>query len=264
MSAVLNERRSTPVDACRLEFSAGAFGTRLEHASAGSPWRVLRAPTASRCEPIVVQTRGGLIDGDRWRLSAHATHGARARLCATGATIVYSGRCFLRTTLRASTGAWLAQRSSGLIVRSEATLRATTVLHAQSGGTVVASEAVALRGRGGGILRTVVMRDGETVLDDRLRLDGAREGSWALAGFTHVGTLIAVGPRQRVRAHSWARSLPPNAGVCRPRPGCVLVRMLASSIDEISLLFAGLTALTDPPPQAWLSSIPRLQNARTH
>lgn len=242
MSVAHHSGAAVAANACRLEFSAGAGGTSLEHASADAPWRALRAAPAACCDAVVVQTRGGMIDGDRWRLSAHASQGARVVLRATGATVVYSGTCFLRTTLRASSGAALTQRSSGLILRPGAAVRATTLVHAESGGSVVATEAVALADCTAAILRTVVARDNRILLDDRLGLDGDRLAPWGLAGATHVGSLVAVGLRRSVRLRTLARALPPSAGVCIPRPGCALARVRAHSLEEIRSVLAGLVA----------------------
>ncbi len=233
--------RAPAAAACRVGFAAAPEGTRLARASAGAPWRVVRARAAPRCEVVLVQTRGGLIDGDRWRLEVEAEPGTRAALRSVGATVIHPGDCFVRARLHAGAGARLGQRSAGLILRPGARLRSTTVIRADRDGVAAAMEVVGLAGLSGGVLRLVALHGEDVLLDERTRLDGDRSRSWRMGRFTHIGTVVAVGDPSRLREGRWRSRLPASAGMANPRPGCLLIRALGRSIEELDLFLGPLT-----------------------
>jgi hypothetical protein len=85
------------------------------------------------------------------------------------------------------------------------------------------------------------MRGEDVLFDERMRLDGDRGRPWRMGGSSHLGTVVAVGNPARLREARWRSRLPASAGMANPRPGCLLIRALGRSIEELDSLLGPLT-----------------------
>jgi urease accessory protein UreH len=228
------------VAASRIAFDADAGMTRLARGGAAGPVRAVRGPRAATCAVTVVQTRGGLCDGDRWRVEVDAGPGARARLRAAGATVVQAGSSAMRTRLRAAAGAALSWRSGGVILTEGAQARLTTVVDCDRGGRCAVSELVAVHGPRDAVLRLVVRCGGTVRYEERLRLDRDPRAPWRLGGATHLGTAVAAGRGARTRARRWEAALDGAGAAEALGPDLVLARALGGSLAELDELLGPL------------------------
>jgi urease accessory protein UreH len=232
--------------ACRLVFAlAGQRGTALEAATAGAPWRVVRATTAQRCDATMVQTQGGLLDGDRWRVDTTADRDTTVRLRAVGATLAHRGASASRNRLRIADGATLTWRSPGVIPMQGARLRLTTIIDLRHGGRAAVSELLAAANAQDTVLRLVVIRNGEVVYEERTCFAEAHH-PWRLGGATHLGTAVAVTRDATARARHWNAALRNAGAATSPRPAVLVARVLGDSLQEIDALLGPLVEeLTD-------------------
>jgi urease accessory protein len=224
----------------RIAFAAGGGVTWLARGGAAGPLRVVRAPRATTCAAIVVQTRGGVCDGDRWRVEVEAAPGAHARLRAAGATVVQPGRSALRTRLRAAAGATLTWRSAGVILADGVRARLTTVIDCDPRGRCAVSEMVAVPGPRDAVLRLVVRRGGAVRYEERLRLDRDPRAPWRLGEATHLGTALAAGRGARTLARRWEAALDGAGAAEALGPDLVLARALGGSLAELDQLLGPL------------------------
>jgi urease accessory protein UreH len=219
---------------CRLVF-ATTHGqhTELAHSNADGPWRVVRARTAPVCEATLVQTRGGLLDGDRWRVDVRAERGSSVRLRATGATLAHRGATVCRTKLDVRAGAVLSWRAPGVIAMPGARPRLTTIVAVERGGCAAVSELIAVPRPVEVVVRLVVVRDGVTLHEELCRLDRDPRSAWRMESATHLATAVAVGPGSAARARHWNAALRGRGAATSPRPGLVVARALGSSLQEL-------------------------------
>jgi urease accessory protein UreH len=226
--------------ACRLVFtSAGPRGTALAESTAGAPWRVVRATTAHPCDATLVQTQGGLLDGDRWRVDVHAQQDTNVRLRAVGATIAHRGASATRTRLRVARGAALTWRSPGVIAMDGARLRIATIIDVDRGSRAAVSEILATAHAHEAVLRLVVTRDGAVLYEERTGFRDAQQ-PWRLGTATHLGTAVAVTPDATTRARRWNRALQSSGAATSPRPSLLVARALGSSLQEVDALLGPL------------------------
>jgi urease accessory protein UreH len=224
----------------RIALTACGGVTRLARGGAAGPLRVVRAPRGAVCTATVVQARGGLCEGDRWRVEVEAGAGARACLRAAGATVVGPGASALRTRLRVAAGAALAWRSRGLILAEGTRSRITTVVEVDGGGRCAASELVAVTGPRDVVLRLVVRHRGGLRFEERLRLDRDPRAPWRLGAATHLGTAVAAGRGVRTLARRWEAALG-GAGTAEAlRDDVVLARALGGSLAELDEILGPL------------------------
>lgn len=225
-----------PPSTTRLSFASAHGRTILREASAGGPWRVLRAAEGTVCEAILVQARGGLIDGDRWRLDVELAPGARVRLRTIGATLLHRGRAILRVRLRLAAGARLAWCPAGIIPFPGGGGRVTTVIDLGPSAVAAGGEAIVVGEAAPLAVRLVVRRRGRPWHLEVTRLD--RQPSWPsrLGPATHVGSAWRVGPGAEAAVRRWEAVLmtgSPSAAVDVARAGVVSGRLLATSLQEI-------------------------------
>jgi urease accessory protein UreH len=219
---------------CSLVFSAAhPDRTVLAHATAAAPWRVVRAAGARCCEATLVQTQGGMLDGDRWRVDVHALRDSHVRLRGLGATLAHRGAAAARTRLRVAGGASLSWRSPGLIPMDGARVRLTTVVDVAASGSAAVSELIAVPGVCDAVLRVVVLRDGVVLYEERTRFDRDPRAPWRLGAATHLGTAVAVTPHARDCARHWHAALRGCGAAVSPHRGLVVARALGSSLQEV-------------------------------
>jgi urease accessory protein UreH len=225
----------------RLVFATGHDDlTGLAHGNADGPWRVVRARSAPVCAATLVQTRGGMLDGDRWRIDAHAERGAHVRLRGTGATVAHRGATVSRTLLDVHAGAALTWRSPGVIAMPAARVRLTTVITVEGDGRAAMSELVAVAQPVDGLLRLVVLRDGLTLHEELCRLDRDPRRPWRMGSATHLATAVAVGAGATRRARRWNDALRGCGAATSPRPGLVVARALGASLQELDAVLGPL------------------------
>ncbi|HEY2705997.1 MAG TPA: urease accessory protein UreD [Candidatus Dormibacteraeota bacterium] len=228
------------IAASRIAFAAAAGMTWLARGGAAGPVRAVRGPRAASCAVTVVQARGGLCDGDRWRIEVDAAAGARARVRGAGATVVQPGTSALRTRLRAAAGAELSWRSAGVILAEGARARLTTVVDCDPRGRCAVSEVVAVHGARDAVLRMVIRRGGAVRYEERLRLDRDPRAPWRLGDATHLGTAVAAGRGARSRARRWEAALDGAGAAEALGPDLVLARALGGSLAELDDLLGPL------------------------
>jgi urease accessory protein UreH len=200
---------------------------------------VVRATTAQHCDATLVQTQGGVLDGDRWRVDVHAEQDTSVRLHAVGATIAHRGASATRTRLRVARGATLTWRSPGVIAMEGARLRISTIVDVDRGARAAASEILATAHAHDAVLRLVVIRDSAVLYEERTGFHDARQ-PWRLGTATHLGTAVAITPDATTRARRWNRALHSSGAATSPRPSLLVARVLGSSLQEVDALLGPL------------------------
>jgi len=191
---------------------------------------------------------GGLVDGDRLRVSIRTLGDATALLTTQAQTKAYRART------RGSSQDLAADVAPGglLVIAPDPVACFRGAIYAQSsradiapGGSLVHVEALA-RGRGWGLARyaseLVVVRDGARVLRDATHLDPAHGDVAARMGrFAVIGTVVAIGPRaarvrdamRAVAARPLQRGAPLLAAASRPSgiDDAIVVRLATVTTD---------------------------------
>ena len=247
-AAALPNARHTTRNLCALRFAVRDGVTRLVEATAGGPIRVVRANPGHICDAMLVQARGGLCNGDRWRIEVDVGAGARVRLRAAAATLLQSGRCGLRTHLRVEAGAVLTWRSPGVIARPDAWGVVVLVVDAAAGALVGCDEL--LHCDSGAVLRarTVVNRRSRPLHEEWTSLGGAGDHvATRLDHHTHAGSAVIVGART-LRGAGQAGGLLAAQG--RVRPGLHVARALGTSLQSLDAHLGALVESLHAGPPA--------------
>jgi urease accessory protein UreH len=205
--------------------------TYLAAATAAGPLRVVRAEAGRLCDAVVVQTRGGLCDGDRWSLRVELDAGARVRLRGAGAVVMHSGTTGCRTHISAGPGAVLSWRSPGVIARRGVSGALVTVIDGAPRARIAVSEGLAGAERSELRSRVVVRRGERAIHEEWTFIGPAARAASRLGDATHLGAALAVG------CDLVAPALDDRQGVLlasgRLRRGPALARALGGSLQEI-------------------------------
>ena len=240
--------------------------------------RVMRLANGAYREAIVLNTSGGMTDGDRFACAVTWEDGARGLVQSQAAERIYrsrGGAAEQATQLHVGTGAsavWVPQET---ILFDGGRCRRRLDIAAEGDGEVVACEALVFgRTARGEVVRDGLMeerwrvrRDGRLVYADTFRLEGdiARELSSPAVGggggVAAAATLLYVGPRSedmrdRVRDAGVGEDVTWGATA---RMGVTVVRMLAAAPlalrqaleARLGAMLAGLTPAPAGPPRAW-------------
>ncbi len=242
-------RSETPPELQRLKGAArvGFSGpdSRLSELYQANPCRVLlpRIP-GGRVEAVLLNTAGGITDGDRLDYATSASDGAQITATTQAAEKVYRSRgedSQVRSHLKISNGALLEWLPQETILFNGAALARQTYIEIDAGSRLLAMDSLLL-----GRLASGEQLDDAAVHDSwRLRLDGQliwaddfrlagdieslRQRRSLLDGARALATLIYVAPDAGGHLET-ARSLLKNchgrAGVSE-RPGLLICRFLA-------------------------------------
>lgn len=245
--------------------------------------RVPRTEPRVAASAVVINTAGGLTDGDEIALSATWTSGTHAALTSQAAERVYrarAGSACMTTSLRiaaGATGLWLPQET---ILFDGGRYRRRIDVAVDAGGCLLACESLIVGRRAMGERVTAgsvhdgwrVRHDGRLVLADALRLEGDLERQLdrpALGnGARALATILVVGVAAEAclaPARSIILSAGATAGASLVGP-CLVVRLLAADgaglrRDLTSLLSGLLAALAAPAradPRGPPPALPRL------
>jgi urease accessory protein UreH len=195
---------------------------------------------------MLVQTQGGMLDGDRWRVDVQALAGTSVRLRGLGATLAHRGASVSRTRLLVASGAALSWRSPGVIPMDGARIRLTTVVDVARGGRAAVSEVLAVPRGCEAVLRLLVLRDGAVLYEERSGFDRDPREPWRLGDATHMGTALAVVANAGACARRWHAALAGCGAASSPRPGLVVARALGSSLQEVDALLGPLVEQITP------------------
>jgi urease accessory protein len=206
--------------------------TVLVEASGDGPFRVVRAAAGGTCEAVIVQTRGGMIGGDRWRVEVRVGPGGSVRLRSVGALLLHPGPTAFRLLLVAGSGARLSWRGPGVIAAPGARGRLLTRVDRASEARVGFSEPARLDPGAEVVLRTVARAGGRILLDDALILDAASGAPSRLGPARHVGSALLLGTG-RVRVPLLAPTTEMIVAAGRPRSGVSVVRAVGGSLQEL-------------------------------
>lgn len=219
-----------------LHFDTGARDTRvtqLTRATADGPWRVLRARSGPVCEATLVQARGGMVDGDRWRLEVVLGRGARVRLRTLGAQILHRGTVVARLRLRLGPGARLSWRPLGLIAFDGARASLTTIVDLEPHAVVAVAETIAVPRAAFLSLRLLVHHRRRLWHAEWTSVQRSRHGPAALGEATHLGEAWRFGPGAEAAAPPWHHRVSCLGAAAAPRPGVVVARALGYSLQQL-------------------------------
>ena len=237
----------------------------------GSLKSVFPRPDGKALTAVLVNTAGGLTDGDRFEVEASAAAGASLTLTTQAAERAYRaagpehGR--LSTGIRVGRKArinWLPQET--ILFRGCALRRQLTV-EVGPGGTFLAVEPLVFgRAASGETLtsghftdRIEVTRDGEPVLLDRFSLSGDIASHlakpFAAAGAGAMASLVLASDAAEAALEPLRRAMPEHGGVSLIRHDLLAARLLAR--DGFALrrtLIPMITRLTgEDIPRPWLT-----------
>jgi urease accessory protein len=231
-------------------------------------------PEGPVCHVYLIHPPGGIVGGDRLALDVDVGPGAHALLTTPGATRFYragpAGRAVLEQHLDVRGGLleWLPQET---IFFTGAQAAATTRVRLHGDARFLGWE-IACYGRTAGDLpftgghahqRFEVWRDGEPLLIDSQRLDGAGPAgaaSWGLQGHPVMGTLLAF-PATAAELEAARAALGPDAppAAATLLDGVLLCRALGAQAQSVRSRFAAVWRALRPglcgrpacPPRIW-------------
>lgn len=246
-----------PLQRCRgavcLEFArrGGRTIAAAVHQSGSLRVRFPRAEIAGGTEAVLINTSGGMTDGDVQRVEVTWGEGAAATVTTQAAERIYRSRgpaSEIATTLRVGAGAtafWLPQET---ILFDESRLARRNTVEIAGGGELIACEALvfgrAAMGetvRRGAILdRWSVRYDGRLAFLDAFRLDGPVAELLArpavAGGHRAMATILAAGPNAEARLSCLRAAgtdlAVPAVGSTRIGP-VVVARLLAPGLQSL-------------------------------
>ena len=218
----------------------------------------VRLPRSDGAEAVLINTSGGIADGDRLEQAITVTDGASLTVTTQAAEKVYRARssepATIDSRLRLGPGSalhWLPQET---ILFDRARLRRSLEIEMEGSATLLAAESVVL-GRAAHGERVVegmfedrwqVRCDGRLIWADRFRLSGDIAGLTSrpavMDGAGAIGTILYVGPeaaRWLDPVRGWLDELPSRAGATR-RGALLAVRLMASTGDGLRASVAHL------------------------
>ncbi len=252
--------------------------TRLTELAEAGCGRV-RLPRARRAEAVLINTAGGLTDGDRLEQAIAVCDGAHLTVTTQAAEKIYRARSLepatIASRLRLASGCelhWLPQET---ILFDRARLQRSLEVEMVGSARLLAVESLVLgRAAHGEQLkqgsfedRWHIRRDGRLVWVDRFRLAGDIAGLGArratLDGAGALATVLLVDPdsgRWLEPVRAWLSGVAIRAGVTR-RGAVLVVRLLAPTGDALRGVVAGLLVRwrselagePTPLPRVWRS-----------
>lgn len=239
--------------------------------------RLMRHSESGMREVILLNTAGGLTDGDRYVCSAAWGEGAAAMVTSQAAERIYRSRgapAELFTSLAVAADACAVWAPQETILFDGGRYRRSTEIDVAAGGEVVACESIVFgRTAMGETVKSGGLEDrwrirvgGRLVYADGLALDGDIAGALArpaIGGGAEVtATMIYAGVRA-MAMRDLVRPLLDASGVvagCTTRLGVTIVRLLARSASALrsvvetvlAALIGALSPLAAPAlPRAW-------------
>ncbi len=234
--------------------------------------RFLRAHSAERVDTVLLNTSGGIADGDDLRIAVALEDGARVVLATQAAERVYRARTGARTAqVRASitlaAGAameWLPQET--ILFDGAALDRALDVSLAADASFLGLESLVFGRAAMGETLRhgflqdrVRLLRDGRLILHDAIRLDGDIASLLATPatanGAGAAATLWLVAPDAATRLDALRTALAGAEAGASCWDGMLVARLLAPDAAALRRgVLAALAVLRDGrvPPRVWM------------
>ncbi|MBK1724198.1 urease accessory protein UreD [Thiocystis violacea] len=259
-----------------LRFARRGPRTALVHRRHQGPLKVQRPfyPEGDLCHLYLLHPPGGLVGGDRLRIEVEVEAGAAAMLTTPGAAKFYRSlgpsaeqHQVLRISDRASLE-WLPQENI-LFPGANALLSTRIDLSAAARfiGWEISCLGLPANGQrfesGRADLQLRIDRDGEPLLWDRLRVQGADDldGLSSLRGMPVVGTLIATGADEETLQLARAAASPDDRtllGITRI-DDLLVARALGQATDQVRAKLTAIWASIRPallgrpatPPRIW-------------
>jgi urease accessory protein len=260
--------------AVRLEvLRAGEATVLLDLAQSGCLRACFPRPHGGALEAVVLNTAGGVADGDRLRIEAVAGAGTEMVLTTPAAERIYrarilAGAATIALDLRVAEGARLEFLPQETILFDGSALRRTTNIQMQASASFLGVEALLLgRAAHGETLRTLYLRDtiqlrraGKLVLHDAIRLEGDVGAVLASAvsagGMRAVATIVYAAPDAPglLEALRGALAVGTARGAASSWDGIVVARLLAADARALREGVSGALAVlrhNRPLPQVW-------------